>query len=269
MPDVTGQSERRRDGGARRVSRTSSTSPSPRSRTPRCRRTRCCAPIPPSTRRSPIGSKISLIVSAGPAKVKVPPVEGLTEAAARNQLALQGLGRQRSFLFRSRPVRTEDGIVISQSIPGGESVDPGTTIRLQVGKAAPAPTTTLAPTTTTIPPTTTTPPTADLGVTITDGANSKPSGSSVTYTIVASNSGPVGSDRRIRFRHHAERSQWRDVDMRGGWQCQLPSQWQRQHQHAGRHPGRWIGDVHGQRDGLASVGHPQQHGDDHDAKWCQ
>src|SRR6185436_21044741 len=32
-----------------------------------------------------IGSKISLIVSAGPAKVKVPPVEGLTEAAARNQ----------------------------------------------------------------------------------------------------------------------------------------------------------------------------------------
>ncbi len=36
------------------------------------------------------GSKINLVVSAGPAKVKVPPVEGLTEAAARNQLTLAG-----------------------------------------------------------------------------------------------------------------------------------------------------------------------------------
>ena len=137
-----------------------------------------------------IGSKISLIVSGGPAKVKVPPVEGLTEAAARNQLALKGLVAN----VVTVPVATgsnQDGIVISQSIPGGTEVDPGTTIRLQVGKAAPAPTTTVPPTTTTIPPTTTTPPTADLSVTITDGANSKPSGSAVTYTIVASNAGPV------------------------------------------------------------------------------
>jgi len=137
-----------------------------------------------------IGSKISLIVSAGPAKVKVPPVEGLTEAAARNQLALKGL------VANVVPVTVatgsnQDGIVISQSVPGGAEVDPGTTIRLQVGKAAPAPTTTVPPTTTTIPPTTTTPPTADLAVTITDGANSKPNGAPVTYTIVASNAGPV------------------------------------------------------------------------------
>ena len=38
----------------------------------------------------------------------------------------------------------QDGIVISQSIPSTELVAPGTTIRLQVGKAAPAPTTTVA-----------------------------------------------------------------------------------------------------------------------------
>ena len=37
------------------------------------------------------GSKVNVFVSAGPAKVKVPPVEGLTEAAARNQLTNRGL----------------------------------------------------------------------------------------------------------------------------------------------------------------------------------
>ena len=135
------------------------------------------------------GSAIMLVVSAGPAKVRVPPVEGLTEAAARNQLTQRGLLAN----VVTVPVATgsvQDGIVISQSIPSTELVAPGTTIRLQVGKAAPAPTTTVA---TTIPPTTpptTVPPTADLSITKTDGVPSRSPGT-FSYTIVVSNAGPV------------------------------------------------------------------------------
>jgi len=135
------------------------------------------------------GSAIKLVVSAGPAKVRVPPVEGLTEAAARNQLTQRGLLAN----VVTVPVATgsvQDGIVISQSIPSTELVDPGTTIRLQVGKAAPAPTTTVS---TTIPPTTpptTAPPTADLSITKTDGVPSRSPGT-FSYTIVVSNAGPV------------------------------------------------------------------------------
>ena len=73
--------------------------------------------------------------------------------------------------------------MISQSIPPTESVPPGTTVKLKVGKAAVAPSTT---TSTTLPPTTTAPPTADLSITKTSSL----SGSTVTYTITARNSGP-------------------------------------------------------------------------------
>lgn len=136
------------------------------------------------------GSAITLVVSAGPAKVRVPPVEGLTEAAARNQLTQRGLLAN----VVTVPVATgsvQDGIVISQSIPSTEMVAPGTTIRLQVGKAAPAPTTTVAPTTvapTTVAPTTV-PPTADLSITKTDGVPSRSPGT-FSYTIVVGNAGP-------------------------------------------------------------------------------
>ena len=113
----------------------------------RCRRTPCCALIRRSTRRSPRGRAITLIVSAGPAKVKVPPVEGLTEAAARNQLTLEVCSPTWS-LCPLRLVRTKTASSSRRAFPATESGRPGTTIRLQVGKAAPAPTTTLAPTTT-------------------------------------------------------------------------------------------------------------------------
>jgi eukaryotic-like serine/threonine-protein kinase len=131
------------------------------------------------------GSAITLVVSAGPAKVRVPPVEGLTEAAARNQLTLRGLLAN----VVTVPVATgsvQDGIVISQSIPSTELVAPGTTIRLQVGKAAPAPTTTATPTT--VAPTTV-PPTADLRISKTDGVPSRSPGT-FSYTIVVINDGP-------------------------------------------------------------------------------
>ena len=129
------------------------------------------------------GSAITLVVSAGPAKVRVPPVEGLTEAAARNQLTQRGL------LANVVPVTVatgsaQDGIVISQSIPSTELVLPGTTIRLQVGKAAPAPTTTTT-TTTTIAATTTTQPSADLTIAIIHTH----SPGSVTFKVTATNAG--------------------------------------------------------------------------------
>ena len=133
------------------------------------------------------GSNVSVIVSAGPAKVKVPPVEGLTEASARNQLTNSGLVADVQFVTVAIG-SADDGHVISQSIPPTESVNPGTTIRLKVGKAAPAPTTTIAPTT--LPPTTTAPPSADLSITINDGQSSTGPSNPVTYTIVATNNGP-------------------------------------------------------------------------------
>ena len=135
------------------------------------------------------GSPITMIVSTGPAKVKVPPVEGLTEAAARNQLTQRGLVADVQFITVANG-SADDGHVISQNIPPTESVAPGTTIRLKVGKAAPVPTTTVPPTT--LAPTTTAPPTADLSVTITDGKTTTSSGDSLVYTIVVKNVGPSG-----------------------------------------------------------------------------
>ncbi len=137
------------------------------------------------------GSKINVIVSAGPAKVRVPPVEGLTEASARNQLTQRGLVANVVYVTVATG-SVQDGIVISQSIPSTETVLPGTTIRLQVGKAAPEPSTTTSTTTTTIAPTTTPPPpppSADLAIapithTTTSGA--------VTFKITVTNAGPSG-----------------------------------------------------------------------------
>ncbi|MEP7204022.1 MAG: Stk1 family PASTA domain-containing Ser/Thr kinase [Ilumatobacteraceae bacterium] len=131
------------------------------------------------------GVAVNVFVSAGPAKVKVPPVEGLTEAAARNQLTNRGLVPDVQYVIVAVG-SPDDGHVISQSIPPTDSVDPGTTIRLRVGKAAAAPSTTATPTTTTPAATTTTPPTANLGITKTGNV----SGSTVTYTIIARNDGP-------------------------------------------------------------------------------
>jgi eukaryotic-like serine/threonine-protein kinase len=128
------------------------------------------------------GSKVSLIVSSGPAKVKVPPVEGLTEAAARNQLTQRGLVADVQFVTVAIG-SADDGHVISQSIPPTESVNPGTTVRLKVGKAVVP-----ATTTSTLPPATTTTaaPTADLSITKTGSLT----GSTVTYIIIVRNAGP-------------------------------------------------------------------------------
>jgi len=120
----------------------------------------------------PKGSPITLFVSSGAAPVKVPPVEGLTEAAARTKL--NGLGLGVDVTYQNVPAGDpKDGKVITQSIASGTDIPPGTMIKLKVGKAVvvattTSTTTTIPPTTTTIPPTTTTiAPTTTVALTTT------------------------------------------------------------------------------------------------------
>ncbi|MGE5210444.1 MAG: Stk1 family PASTA domain-containing Ser/Thr kinase [Acidobacteriota bacterium] len=106
------------------------------------------------------GSDVLIIVSSGPEDVRVPVVVGRTEAQARNTLTEIGL----------IPVVTyqdgafgpaEDGRVISQSLPVGSRVQPGTEVNLVVARNTAPPSTTIPPTTTTTAPpatTTTAPP---------------------------------------------------------------------------------------------------------------
>ena len=58
-------------------------------------------------------------------------------------------------------------------------------------------------------------PTADLSITKTDGVTSTVPGTSVTYTIVATNAGPSRRHRRDRDRHVAGVADRRDLDVRG------------------------------------------------------
>ena len=117
----------------------------------------------------PNGSPITLFVSSGAAPVKVPPVEGLTEAAARTKLT--GLGLVPEVTYQNVPAGDpKDGKVITQSVASGADVPPGSVVKLKVGKAVvvATTTTTIPPTTTTTPPTTTTtPPTTTTAATTT------------------------------------------------------------------------------------------------------
>ncbi|MGB8861914.1 MAG: Stk1 family PASTA domain-containing Ser/Thr kinase [Ilumatobacteraceae bacterium] len=100
---------------------------------------------------------VTLYVSSGKAPVKVPPLEGQAEAAARAALDSKGLTVE--VTYQNVPAGDpKDGKVITQSIVAGTDVAPGTLVKLKVGKA-PAVTTTIAATTTTPPPTTTEAPT--------------------------------------------------------------------------------------------------------------
>jgi serine/threonine-protein kinase len=103
------------------------------------------------------GSSVTLVVSAGPGQVTVPPVVGLTEAVARNSLASNNLGA--SVEYRDlQPGDPNDGLVISQSVPSGTAVERDTVVALVVGRAtAPVTTTSTTTTTTTLPPETTVP----------------------------------------------------------------------------------------------------------------
>lgn len=86
------------------------------------------------------GSTVTLTVGAL-ATVKMPPVVGLTEAAARKSLTNLGLLADVTFVTVAVG-STDDGHVITQSPPENTDLEPGTTVRIKVGKAAPLPTTT-------------------------------------------------------------------------------------------------------------------------------
>jgi eukaryotic-like serine/threonine-protein kinase len=95
------------------------------------------------------GGAITLFVSSGPSKVKVPPLVTLTQAQAEAKLFELGLAAD--VQFQSVPTGdSTDGRVTAQTPSQGVEVEPGSTVRLKVAKALPAPTTT----TTTVPPTT-------------------------------------------------------------------------------------------------------------------
>ena len=79
---------------------------------------------------------------------------GLTEAQAKNQITKKGLTANVTYV-NVPSGDANDGRVISQSPTGGNLVEPGSPVGLQVGRAVAA-TTTTSTTTTTIPPTTTT-----------------------------------------------------------------------------------------------------------------
>ncbi|MDO9175378.1 MAG: PASTA domain-containing protein, partial [Actinomycetota bacterium] len=67
------------------------------------------------------GSPVTLFVSSGPEPVKVPPLEGLTEASARAKLLELGLVPDVS--YQAVPIGdSKDGRVISQSVPSGTDV---------------------------------------------------------------------------------------------------------------------------------------------------
>jgi beta-lactam-binding protein with PASTA domain len=101
---------------------------------------------------------VTLIVSSGPGQVTVPPLRGVTEGQARNQLAAQELGVNVTYQELS-PGDPNDGRVISQDVPGGSQVDRGTVVNLVVGRATAPATTTSTSTTTTTTTTTTVPAT--------------------------------------------------------------------------------------------------------------
>ena len=81
------------------------------------------------------GAAVTIFVSRGSDKVKVPRVEGLTEAEAQSTLGVAGL----TFEVRYQNVPADDpnvGKVISQSPRPDESVAPSTKVSLVIGRAS-------------------------------------------------------------------------------------------------------------------------------------
>ena len=90
------------------------------------------------------GDTIVVYISSGPQQVEVPDVEGRSEGEARVLLNTRGL--QADVIYVDVPAGSlNDGKVISQGVPMKTMVDPSTSIKLTVGKAVAATTTTGAP----------------------------------------------------------------------------------------------------------------------------
>ncbi len=80
----------------------------------------------------PVGTAVTLFVSAGPAQVGVPDVTGETESAATSRLQSAGFQVKTT---NQTTTSTAAGTVISQSPAGGRQVAPGSTVTLVVAQA--------------------------------------------------------------------------------------------------------------------------------------
>lgn len=75
------------------------------------------------------GDVITLVVSRGAESVEVPDVVGKTESAAKQELRAKGFSVSVSTQYDNT---VEEGRVISQSVAGGKSAEPGSTIKIVV-----------------------------------------------------------------------------------------------------------------------------------------
>jgi serine/threonine-protein kinase len=87
---------------------------------------------PSSGQTVPVGSRVNLFVSSGPALVRVPDVTGESQDSAKSQLTGAGLQVQTTTQTTSTVTA---GNVISQSPRGGTSVAPGSTVTLLIATA--------------------------------------------------------------------------------------------------------------------------------------
>ena len=87
------------------------------------------------------GQTVTIVVSSGPAQVKVTDVTGTSEEEARNLLRDQGL------FVDARGVTAEAaaGTVVDQNPAGGTNVAPGFTVVISVSTGPPPTTSTTAP----------------------------------------------------------------------------------------------------------------------------
>jgi serine/threonine-protein kinase len=123
---------------------------------------------PPGGGQLASGGVVALTVSKGPSAVTVPNVVSLTEADAISQLTSAGLKADVVQVPSSQP----SGKVVAQNPTGGEKVDPGSTIRLNVSKGRTQTTTVVTTSQTTTFVTTT--PTTTTSTTITTQTTTGP-----------------------------------------------------------------------------------------------
>jgi eukaryotic-like serine/threonine-protein kinase len=114
---------------------------------------------PPAGTSVPVGSKITLSVSKGPATTQIPDVTGQNQAAA--EAILSGAGLTPAVIYDPVTDPSQDGIVQSTDPPAGSDAKSGEVVTIHVGQlqnAVPGVTTTpQTPTTPTTPTTTPTP----------------------------------------------------------------------------------------------------------------
>ncbi len=151
VPDVTGETEQ--DAKANLNSAGFTVSLAPPASSSSVLKGSVISQTPAGETKEPSGSTVTLVVSSGPAKVKVPSVTGDTAAQARS--TLRAAGFKVSTKTATVTTASENGVVVAQS-PSGRSVVKGSTVTITVGKYTTPTNTTTTPTNTTTTPTNTT-----------------------------------------------------------------------------------------------------------------